>query len=325
MKRIAWSKAKNIYNNTASLETPFRIQNIPNVWRPGKVDVWVCSKSNNVDDWMRMHDVLSNEKVVGVDIEWRPSWSEKQSKTALLQLSKATSALLFQMIYADKLPDSIHELIASTKIIKTGFGVLEDLKKLNTDYGLSYGALVDVGYLARRLVKSPTRGMAKTSKFICGIEIPKPKHIQMGNWEARELSLEQIRYAAHDALIGRHVYDHLCKVCQREDLLCRKDEFLYEQYYSSVVGSNNNEAVTGDDACIQPTGTDRTSMCGREIIRKKAASIREESSTSTKAFFDFLNESDDAWFADAANTNSDGIWTNVRLVIRLLVSFIDMY
>lgn len=39
------------------------------------------------------------------------------------------------------------------------------------------------------------------------IQLPKPKRIQLGNWEADVLTKDQLQYAATDAFVSRYLYE----------------------------------------------------------------------------------------------------------------------
>jgi hypothetical protein len=106
---------------------------------------------------------------------------------------------------------SLVEVMKSGTITKVGVGVLEDLKKLQQQYNIDYGAYWDVSLAARRTVRPLLQkiGLGQLLQEFYGIALPKPKKVQMSNWEMDPLSPDQMKYAAWDALCGVLLYDHL--------------------------------------------------------------------------------------------------------------------
>ena len=47
-----------------------------------------------------------------------------------------------------------------------------------------------------------------------GCKPSKQRSIQMSNWAARTLNNNQVTYAAHDAVMGRDIYDHIASSCK---------------------------------------------------------------------------------------------------------------
>ena len=88
---------------------------------------------------------------------------------------------------------------------------MEDLKKLKIQYGISYGAYWDVGAAAGRCIRPflKKRNLSYLFDLFYNANLPKPKNITMGNWEANVLSDNQIKYAAWDALSSLKIWEHL--------------------------------------------------------------------------------------------------------------------
>jgi hypothetical protein len=106
-------------------------------------------------------------------------------------------------------PPELRDMLLSNEINKVGLEVEGDLKRLRTEYGLQYGAFVDVGRAVKRIFDAKVNGLARVGKYILNVDLPKPRHVTMSNWERYPLTMEQIRYAAHDALIGACIFDQM--------------------------------------------------------------------------------------------------------------------
>lgn len=208
------------------------------------VHEWLDRNGLVLDDVTQSNDDESSFKYVGFDIEWKPSLrGEPCSRTALLQIATMTSALLVQLKYfspvsplslakacgfgeeicgkmietnsskqyptTEELPQSLIRVLGSSRIVKVGVGVLEDLVKMQRDFGTPIGSYQDVGLTAKRVLKLEKFGLAALTQYLFGKELYKPKKVSWSNWEKTFLSYQQIRYAAQDAVASRHAFEGL--------------------------------------------------------------------------------------------------------------------
>lgn len=174
----------------------------------------VTSSSAVVSSWIS--SILSSPtKIVGLDVEWRPSLvpDQQQHPVSLLQLCLGKKCLVFQLLHCDSIPSSLIALLKNPKFTFLGVGVDEDAKKLVTDYNMEVASTVDLRDLAtekmgRNEVKQ--MGLKRLACEVLEIDVYKPKQITMSRWDQRCLRLEQIGYAAVDAFlsfeIGRKLY-----------------------------------------------------------------------------------------------------------------------
>ena len=79
---------------------------------------------------------------IGFDVEWRPSNAtiEPETLISLIQLATTKSALLIQIKYLNTIESrqTLTEILNNKNIIKVGVNVLNDLKKLEKDYGKNF-------------------------------------------------------------------------------------------------------------------------------------------------------------------------------------------
>ena len=146
---------------------------------------------------------FAHERVVGFDTETRPSFRVGESHpAALAQVATARAVYLFQLRHLD-FAALLGELISSKTTVKTGVGLSEDLRQLRKSFAFEPAAIVDLGAVARRhkLEKSGVRSLAA---LFLGFRVP--KGAKTSNWAARQLSRQQIAYAATDAWVCREVY-----------------------------------------------------------------------------------------------------------------------
>ena len=95
------------------------------------------------------------------------------------------------------------ELLGSRTVIKAGIGLSYDLGQLERLFPFDATAVLDLGEAAKRLGFQQS-GVRNLAGLFLGFRIP--KGAQTSNWAARQLSEEQLRYAATDAWACRELY-----------------------------------------------------------------------------------------------------------------------
>lgn len=166
--------------------------------------------------WLRNNVIDVNETALGFDMEWKPQFVKKklggkENRTAVLQLSTETSCLVLHIIHIKAFPRYLVDIIGNQNIAKVGCGIRQDINKLFRDTGLRCKGAVELVQLASKIgcTKEQGLGLKALSKNLLGIEIEKPKRIQMSNWESLPLHRCQIHYAALDAWMGIELYLHM--------------------------------------------------------------------------------------------------------------------
>ncbi len=156
-----------------------------------------------VEDAITAAAILSEEGVIGVDTETKPSFKKGQRNTAcLLQLATRDISFLLR-IHKFKLPQEILDLFDNEKIIKSGVAVVDDFKELQRSYKFTPRSVVDLNLLAPEY-GFKSIGAQKLTGILLGFYLSKKQ--QVSNWEAENLSEGQKRYAASDAWVGREIY-----------------------------------------------------------------------------------------------------------------------
>ncbi|PON78947.1 DNA polymerase [Parasponia andersonii] len=175
------------------------------------IETLVTNSASMVSSWIsdteRIHRQNLRDLIVGLDVEWRPSFSRNvENPVATLQLCVARRCLVFQLIHAD---DSAHTSLAdflrNPDYRFVGLGVAADVEKLLLDYQLSVRNTVDLGDLAARVRDDrslKSAGLKGLARLVLGMEIEKPKRITMGRWDTRWLTSDQVRYACVDAFVS---------------------------------------------------------------------------------------------------------------------------
>ncbi|NXH21801.1 MUT7 Exonuclease, partial [Bucco capensis] len=183
--------------------------------------------------------VLQPGQVVGIDMEWRPSFGlVGKPRVSLLQIALKDEVFLLDLPQLlkeaetkgekEKLHHFIQMLYSDAAITKLGYGMSGDLSSL----AASCSALKDTDKQARGVVdlltvdkqvdvlsleqssdnggfQQPEKGLSLLVQHVLGKPLDKTE--QLSNWEKRPLREEQILYAASDAYCLLEIYEKLCK------------------------------------------------------------------------------------------------------------------
>jgi ribonuclease D len=172
----------------------------------------VTSSGAGVEGWVEeVYSVYAcgqYETIVGLDVEWRPSYGRARNPAALLQLCVDNRCLIFQLLHADYIPDSLSGFLMDDRFRFVGVGVDADADRLARDYDLQVSNLEDLRGVAAEVMGIPELGQAglnALARQVMGVSIEKPQRIRMGPWDAYRLSREQVRYACIDAYVSGQV------------------------------------------------------------------------------------------------------------------------
>nr|XP_045011296.1 exonuclease 3'-5' domain-containing protein 2 isoform X2 [Jaculus jaculus] len=110
------------------------------------------------------------------------------------------------------LPRTLLDILADGTILKVGVGCSEDARKLLQDYGLIVRGCLDLRYLAMQQGNNllcnglSLKSLAET---VLNFPLNKSLLLRCSNWEAENLTEDQVTYAARDAQISVALFLHL--------------------------------------------------------------------------------------------------------------------
>ncbi|KAL6497523.1 hypothetical protein OROHE_027152 [Orobanche hederae] len=167
---------------------------------PSKVSKWIS-------DMKYIYGADPDDLLVfGLDIEWRPNFTpNSQNPVATLQICINERCLVFQLIHARYIPDSLLDFLSDDGNTFVGVGVKSDLEKLERDYGFGSSVrAVDLGRVAadcygRKEMK--TLGLKDLARAVLGKEMEKPHRVTMSAWDDRRLTSDQEEFPI---TIGNH-------------------------------------------------------------------------------------------------------------------------
>lgn len=161
---------------------------------------------SSMDDYYSVIPMLLKSKELGFDTETRPAFKKGvNNSVALLQLSTETEAFLFRLNKIG-LPKDLRRILSDPKRIKVGAAIRDDIKSLTSIQSFVPGGFVDLQNEVRDL-GFESFSLKKLAAIVLGFRISKSQ--QLSNWDADELSPQQIVYAATDAWVSLLVYKGL--------------------------------------------------------------------------------------------------------------------
>jgi RNA polymerase sigma factor for flagellar operon FliA len=154
---------------------------------------------------------LSQADVIGFDTESKPTFAKGEVSTGphLVQLATDDLAYLFQIGSAASAQNALEVLkpvLESEQILKVGFGLVDDLKRLRAKLGIEARNVLDLATAMRRRGDRNTLGAKTAVARFFGRKLQKSRRITTTNWALPQLSDKQLLYAADDAHVSLRLY-----------------------------------------------------------------------------------------------------------------------
>lgn len=150
---------------------------------------------------------LMSMDVIGFDTESKPTFLKGEVSTGphLIQLATDEAAYLFQIGSAPA-PAVLKQVLESSTILKVGFGLQDDVKRLRAKLGIEARNVLDLSTALRKKSERNTLGAKTAVARYFGQAMQKSKKITTTNWALPRLSDKQILYAADDAHVALRIY-----------------------------------------------------------------------------------------------------------------------
>ena len=145
--------------------------------------------------------------VLGFDTESKPTFLKGEVSTGphLVQLATDDAAYLFQ-IGAMPAVEVLKAVLESPTILKVGFGLADDVKRLRAKLGIEAGNVLDLSTALRKKNERNSLGAKTAVARFFGQRLAKSKKITTTNWALPRLTEKQILYAADDAHVALKIY-----------------------------------------------------------------------------------------------------------------------
>ncbi len=152
--------------------------------------------------------------ILGFDTETRPSFKAGViHQVALLQISTPEKCYLFRLSHM-ALPTEIIKVLESPKIIKLGADILNDIRALKSLKRFKERGFVDLQKIIHEW-GIEEKSLRKMSAIVLGKRISKAQ--RLSNWEAVQLTPQQMNYAATDAWACIEIYNKLLSTEKTND------------------------------------------------------------------------------------------------------------
>jgi ribonuclease D len=163
----------------------------------------------SAEDLEKAVSYLSEQNLIGVDTETKPSFSRGQNhKVALLQLSTNEICFLIRLNLLG-IPQNLAQLLNNRKIIKVGLSLRDDFNALSRRAKIITDSFIDLQDLVQEFGITD-QSLQKIYAIVFGKRISKAQ--RLSNWEAPELSPAQQVYAATDAWACYQIYQKLQRI-----------------------------------------------------------------------------------------------------------------
>ncbi|RHN46354.1 putative DNA helicase [Medicago truncatula] len=177
------------------------------VFHSETIHTMVTHDPSMVDCWLSTLSQTSRSRrfLVGLDVEWLPNRQRNvENPVAVLQLCIKKKCLVFQILHASFVPQSLVAFLENEDNTFVGVGVEEDVGKLLRDYSLVVANFVELRNLAAERFGEHMRcgGLKALALSVLGKDLEKPRKITMSRWNSFRLTPQQVQYACIDAFVS---------------------------------------------------------------------------------------------------------------------------
>ena len=150
---------------------------------------------------------LLAETVLGFDTESKPTFAKNEASTGphIVQLSTLQRAWIFQLEDAE-CRRAVKVLLESPNIVKAGFGLGDDKKRIAYKLGVDLQGVLDLNTVFRGQGYRKDMGVRGAVAVLFNKRFIKSKKASTSNWANTSLSEAQLIYAANDAYAAMRVY-----------------------------------------------------------------------------------------------------------------------
>lgn len=160
----------------------------------------------SAEELLEALDYLTKYKTVGIDSETRPSFKKgKMNKVSLLQISTIDRCYLIRLNYTG-LTQPLIDFLENPEIKKIGLSLQDDFLMLHKRAPFEEKGFIDLQkYVPQFGIKD--RSLQKIFAILFNQRISKSQ--RLSNWERKELTEAQEKYAATDAWAALKIYHFL--------------------------------------------------------------------------------------------------------------------
>lgn len=194
----------NLIDNTSSDEN-----DLQDSYTVGNRTIDIINTSEQLEKALSSIEI---EPFIGFDSEQKPTFQKAQKShgISLIQLATKSKCYLIQIKQIKNLKPLIN-LLENDNIIKIGTGLKGDKEALFKQFRLKLKSTIDLEDVFKNLSSKNQLGAKKAALIILDKKLQKSKRISKSNWENKELSAGQIKYASEDATVVYDVMNEILK------------------------------------------------------------------------------------------------------------------
>jgi ribonuclease D len=176
--------------------------------RASMVEMWLHAVKQRLLD-------VALIKCVGLDCKFTTPRDTLHQRAAVLQLSVASEVLVFQICWADHVPQLLRDFLEDSTIRFCGAAIGNDVRMLQS-YEIQIPSVYDLQVIMPNPTKKPISSLYDLSNATIGTKLEKKKRIKKNKkkgdeeeeddliygWTKVPLSDKQVLYAALDARLG---------------------------------------------------------------------------------------------------------------------------
>jgi len=155
----------------------------------------------------RAMETLASAQVLGFDTESKPTFvrNEVSDGPHVVQLATAQHAFVFQLRDAT-CSGLLGELLADESIVKVGFGLGDDRRRITRKLGLEPQGVLDLNSLFWQRGYRKDMGVKGAVAVVFNRRFIKSRKATTSNWAQLQLTEAQLVYAANDAYAAMRVF-----------------------------------------------------------------------------------------------------------------------
>ena len=153
---------------------------------------------------------LTQASAWGFDTESKPTFVKDQVSSGphIVQLATDRHAWVFQLLEPECCA-AVAQLLAWPGIVKAGFGLGDDRKRIIAKLGVEPVGVLDLNHVFQQKGYRKDMGVKGAIAVLFGQRFIKSKKAATSNWANPRLSESQLVYAANDAYAARRAFDVL--------------------------------------------------------------------------------------------------------------------
>ncbi|MES2050295.1 MAG: 3'-5' exonuclease [Pseudomonadota bacterium] len=169
------------------------------------------------------HAAMMGADMIGFDTESKPIFFKGQTSDGphLIQLATDTQVFLFPVVQTSY-TEAAKAVLESKQILKVGFGLGDDNKRLHAKLGITPVNVLDLSRVMRESRHREMGAKAAVAKYF-GMKLQKSKKTSTSNWAVAKLSERQMQYAADDAQVALLVYREWLRIKSEINLEVKVD------------------------------------------------------------------------------------------------------